>query len=83
MDYFVKSRDIEEELHGIYIDFRDLEGELFNIKIRHEINVATMEIYIEEWFKKEVNKLTNEGKETIKTVLVAINEDNRRTPTRK
>jgi hypothetical protein len=54
VDYFVKNQDIEEELHGISLDLRDLEGELFNIKIRHEINVAPMKSYIEEWFKKEL-----------------------------
>jgi hypothetical protein len=32
-DYSVKNQDIEEILHGISIDLRDLEGELFNIKI--------------------------------------------------
>jgi hypothetical protein len=33
VDYFVKNQDIEEELHVIYFDLRELEGELFNIKI--------------------------------------------------
>jgi hypothetical protein len=33
VDYSVKNQDIEEVLHGISIDLRDLEGELFNIKI--------------------------------------------------
>jgi hypothetical protein len=36
----------EEILHGISIDLRELEGELFNIKIRNEINVAPMKNYI-------------------------------------
>jgi hypothetical protein len=44
----MKNKDIEEALHGIYLDLRDLEGELFNIKIRHEIIVAPMKRYIEE-----------------------------------
>jgi hypothetical protein len=33
IDYSVKSQDIKEEVHGISIELRDLEGELFNIKI--------------------------------------------------
>jgi hypothetical protein len=73
VDYSVKNRDIEEALHGISIDLRDLEGDLFNIKIHHEINVEPMKNYIEEWFKKEIEKLKNEGKETIGTVLVTTN----------
>jgi hypothetical protein len=47
VDYSVKNQDIEEALHGISLGPRDLEGELFNIKIRHEINVAPMKICIE------------------------------------
>jgi hypothetical protein len=61
------------------IDIRDLEGELFNIKIRHEINVAPMESYIEEWFKKAIDKLTNEGQEAVETVPVTVNENDKRT----
>jgi hypothetical protein len=58
-----------------------LEGELFNIKIRHEINVAPMKSYIEGWFKKAIDKLTNEGKEVVQTVLVTIDEHDKRTST--
>ena len=47
-DYSVKNQDIEEEIHGIYRDLRDLEGELFNIKIRDEINVPPMKNCIED-----------------------------------
>jgi hypothetical protein len=79
VEYFVKNQDIEEALHGISLGLRDLEGELFNIKIHHEINVTPMKNYIEEWFKKAIDKLTNEGKETVETVPVTVNEDNKRT----
>jgi hypothetical protein len=61
IDYYMKNQDIEESIHGIYHDLRDLEGELFNIKIRHEINVAPMKNYIEDCFKREIDKLTKEG----------------------
>ena len=43
----MKNQEIEEALHGISFDLRDLEGELINIKIRHDINVAPMKNYIE------------------------------------
>jgi len=75
----MKNQDIEEELHGISIDLRELEGKLFNIKIWHEINVAPMKNYIEEWLKKAIEKLTNEGQETVEAVPVIVNEDNKRT----
>jgi hypothetical protein len=83
VDYSMKNQDIEEALHGISLDLRDLEGELFNIKIRHEINKAPMKCYIEEWFKKDIDKLTNEGKETVEMIPVTFNEDNKGTPARK
>jgi len=41
--------------------------------------VAPMNNYIGEWFKKTIDKLTNEGKEAVETILVTINEDNKRT----
>jgi len=53
-------QDIQEALHNLSIDLRDLESELFDIKIRHEINVAPMRSYIEEWFKKAIHQITNE-----------------------
>jgi hypothetical protein len=36
VDYSMKNQDIEEAIHGISHDLRDLEGELFNIKINHD-----------------------------------------------
>jgi hypothetical protein len=77
VDYSIKNQDIEEILHGISIDLHDLEGELFNIKIRHEINVAPMKSYIEEWFKKAIDKLTNEGKEAVETVPITVDENDK------
>jgi hypothetical protein len=83
VDCSVKNQYIEEELHGISLDLRDLEGELFNIKIQHEINLAPMKNYIGEWFKKEIDKLTNAGKEAVEMVPITVNEENKRTTTSK
>jgi hypothetical protein len=83
MDYSMKNQDIEEALHGISLDLRDLEGELFNIKIRQEIYMAPMKSYIEEWFKKAIDKLTNEGQESVKTVPVTVDENDKRTSSSK
>jgi hypothetical protein len=43
VDYSIKNQDIEEALHNLSIDLRDLESEFFSIKIWHEINVAPIE----------------------------------------
>jgi hypothetical protein len=78
VDYSIKNQNIEEALQNISIDLRDLEGDLFNIKIRHEINVAPMRNYIEEWFKKVVDKLTDEGQRTVEIVPVTVDESHKR-----
>ena len=38
-----------------------------------------MRSYIEEWFKKVFDKLTNEGKKTVETVPVTVEERHKRT----
>jgi hypothetical protein len=84
IDYFIKNQDIEESIQGISHDLINLEIELFNIKIRHEINFVYMKNYIEDWFKREIDKLTEEGQETtVGTVLKTVNEENKRTIERK
>jgi hypothetical protein len=83
MDYSVKNQDIEESLHNISIDLRNLEGDIFNIKIQHEINVEPIRSYIEEWLKKSIDKLTDEGKKEVETVHVTVDESNRRISTSK
>jgi hypothetical protein len=78
----MKNQDTEESIHGISHDLRDLEGELFNIKIRHEINGVPMNNYNEDWFKRAIDKLTKEGqKMTVGTVPVTVSEENKRTTT--
>jgi hypothetical protein len=43
-----------------------------------------MKNYIEDWFKREIDKLTKEGQETtVGTVLVTVSEENKRTTTSK
>ena len=80
----MKNQDIEESIHGICHDLRDLEGKLFSIKIRHEINVVPMKNYIEHQFKKEIDKLTKEGQETkVEMVPITANKENKRTTERK
>jgi hypothetical protein len=61
VSYAIKNQDIQEALHNLSINLRDLESEFFNIKIWHEINVAPMRSYIKEWFKKVVDQIINEG----------------------
>jgi hypothetical protein len=82
VDYSVKNQDIEEAIHSVSLDLRDFEGELLNIKISHEINIAPMKSYIDYWFRNEIEKLTKEGQEIVETVPIIVNEDNKRTKKR-
>jgi hypothetical protein len=70
-------------LHNLSIDLRDLENEFFNIKIWNEINVMAMRSYIEEWLKKAVDKIANEGQRTLETVPIIAEESHKMTPTSK
>jgi hypothetical protein len=82
VDYANKNQDIEESIHNISHDLRDLEGELFDIKIKHEINVAPMKDYIEEWFRKSLIKITEENQEaTVSTGPETVSKEDKRTPT--
>jgi hypothetical protein len=81
--YLIKNQDIQEELHNLSIDLRDLESKFFNIKIWHEISMAPMRSYIEEWFKKDVDQVTNEGKMTLHIVPITTEESHKRTSTSK
>jgi hypothetical protein len=51
VSYVNKNKYIEDTLHQLSIEFRDLENSLFDIKVRKEIIVAPMRDYIENWLK--------------------------------
>jgi hypothetical protein len=77
--YLIKNQDIQESLHNLSIDLRDLETEFFNIKIWHEINVTSMRSYIE----KVVDNTTNEGKRMLHTIPITVEQSHKRTSARK
>jgi hypothetical protein len=70
-------------LHSISIDLRKIENEVFNIKIRDEINVAPMRNYIEEWLQRGIDKLTDEGKQPVGMIPVVVDESNKEASTSK
>ena len=41
--------------------------------------MAPMKRYIKEWFKKAIDKLTNEGQEAVETVPITVDENDKRT----
>jgi hypothetical protein len=63
--------EVDDMLNQLGIDIREMENELFEIKTKHEIMVASMrELYIEEWLRKSLIKITErDQQETITTVI--------------
>jgi hypothetical protein len=63
VSYVNKNEDIEDTLHQLSMDFKDLENLLFDIKVRQEIIVAPMRDYIENWLKKALTKIIEPDQE--------------------
>jgi len=68
--YINRNDEVDGTLHESDMDTREFENELFEIKTRHEIMVAPLREYIEEWFKKALIKITEpENQETVTVVM--------------
>ena len=78
VDYSIHNEEIEQALHSISMDLRKLENEFFDIEISDEINVAPVRSYIEEWLQRRMDKLTDEGQQPVGTILVVIDENNKK-----
>jgi len=67
VSYVNKNEDIEDTLHQLLFDFRDLESALFDIKLRQEKCVVPMRDYIENWFKNSLTKIMKPKQEEVVT----------------
>jgi hypothetical protein len=52
VNYAIQNEEIHQALSNLSIDFQELENNIFNIKIRNEINIAPMRGYIEDWIER-------------------------------
>jgi ATP:corrinoid adenosyltransferase len=80
VSYVNKNEDIEDTLHQLSIDFRDLESSLFDIKVRQEIIVAPMRDYIENWLKNALTKITKPDQEEVVATGQRIPKENTKGP---
>jgi hypothetical protein len=55
--YKNKSEDIENKLQNLSIDLREIEKELFSVKIKQEVIVAPLRDFIQEWLNNSVAKI--------------------------
>jgi hypothetical protein len=67
VNYVNKNEDIEDTLHQISIDYREIEDSLFDIRVKQEIIVTPMRDYIENWLKKDLIKITETDQEVVVT----------------
>jgi hypothetical protein len=70
--YAVQNEEIHQALSNISIDFQELENDLFNIKIRNEINVTPMRAYIEEWVERKLKQAANERQQAVASIPTAL-----------
>jgi hypothetical protein len=60
-------------------ELRELEGTIFEIKVRQEINVEPMKEYIEKWLKQSLIKITKEDQlEAVGTIRETATKDDTR-----
>jgi hypothetical protein len=72
--YSVQNEEIYEALCNLSIDFRELENDLFNIKIWNEINVAPMRSYIQEWLERQLKQAVDERQQAVVRIPAAIDD---------
>jgi hypothetical protein len=78
---YININDEEDEmLHQLGMDLRDMENELFKIKTNHEIMLAPMREYIEEWLRKSLIKITKRYQQEM--VVAVIPLPKQQTPTK-
>jgi hypothetical protein len=63
-----RNRDIEDTLHQISIEYRDIKYSLFDIRVRQEVIVTPMRDCVENWLKQALIKITKENKEVAVTI---------------
>jgi hypothetical protein len=83
VDYSVQNEEIDQALRNLSIDLRELENELFNIKIWNEINVAPLRSYIEEWVERELKQVADERQQAVGTIPVVVDDNNKKASARK
>jgi len=56
------------------MDLRELESDLFNIKIQNEINVAPIRSYNEEWFQRKLKQVAKERQQEVAIIPAVIKD---------
>ena len=70
--YSIQNEEIHQALCNLSIDFWELENDIFNIKIRDEINVALMRSYIQEWLERQLKQVTDERQHVVANIPTIV-----------
>jgi hypothetical protein len=64
------NEDIEDTLHQLSLDIKEMENELFENKTKHEIKVFPMREYIEQWLRKSLVKIIKKDQQEIDNTVM-------------
>jgi hypothetical protein len=64
--YTNKNEDIENMLQNLSVDLREIEKELFNVKIKQEVIASPLRDFIQEWLNNSIAKIS---KTPVKVVM--------------
>jgi hypothetical protein len=57
--YVNKNEDQVDIIHQLGFELKDIEDELFDLKIKHELMVAPLREYIEQWLKNALVRIVD------------------------
>jgi len=65
-----KKEDVEDMLHLLSFDHKELENEIFESKNKHEIMVSPMREYIEQWLRNSLVKITEKYQQEVNNTII-------------
>jgi len=68
--YNNENDDIDDTFNQLGIYLREMENELFEINTNHDIMVAPMREYIEEWLRKSIINITKIDQQEVVTIAM-------------
>jgi succinate dehydrogenase flavin-adding protein (antitoxin of CptAB toxin-antitoxin module) len=67
VEYTNKNEDIENILQNLSVDLREIEKELFNVKIKQEVIISPLRDFIQEWLNNSIAKISEIPAEVVMT----------------
>jgi hypothetical protein len=64
------NEDIEDTLHQLSLDIKEMKNELFETKTKHEIKKIPMREYIEQWLRKSLVKIIEKDQQEIDNTVM-------------